>query len=310
MRSANYVEETTTSIAGTSGDGAITLTAVTNVPRFSTVFGTQATTIRYVIEDTVNKKFETGVGSVASNVLTRTLPQVTWDGTTYDDSTPTALQFGSSPTSGNIKVRLSATAESQSPNIFGTNTTLAGDSNWRNYPISNEMPWGSNGSGSTLTVNREYYLPYLLTQPGSLNGVQLEVTTAVAGANIKSALYSAGTGGLPTSKIVDFNVLSGATTGFKTDTTTGTWSPSGAVYLPAGWYYFAFITDQAIALRAGATNYRTSRNPLGRADAYGYAACAYASGNYTTGLPLTGAPSSLLGQATNSTFWVGLKVAS
>ena len=71
MRSADYVEETTTSIAGTSGDGAVTLTAVTSKPRLSTVFGTQATTIRYVIEDTSSKKFEQGLGSVSSNVLTR-----------------------------------------------------------------------------------------------------------------------------------------------------------------------------------------------------------------------------------------------
>ena len=38
MRAANYVEETTTSIAGTSGDGAVTLTQITSTPRFSTVF--------------------------------------------------------------------------------------------------------------------------------------------------------------------------------------------------------------------------------------------------------------------------------
>ena len=106
MRAANFIEETTTSIAGTNGDGAVTLSQITSRPRFSTVLGTQNTTVRYVIEDTVIFKYESGIGHVSSNVLTRTKPQVTWDGTTYTDVGTTALQFGSSPTSGNIRVRM------------------------------------------------------------------------------------------------------------------------------------------------------------------------------------------------------------
>ena len=293
MRSANYVEETTTSIAGTSGDGAITLTAVTNVPRFSTVFGTQATTLRYVIEDTVNKKFETGIGSVASNVLTRTKPQVTWDGTTYDDSTPAALQFGATPTSGNIKIRMSATAESQYPALTGTNSTIGAPNG---YEYSGEFITNNNGANHGVTADREVYLPYLLPISGLLNGVAFNVATLQAGKNCKTALYSVGTNGLPSAKIVDFNVTSLATTGFKTDTTTGTWSTGAPVYLTAGWYFIGFISDASTANITGfGANQRVQRNPLGRSDGYGYAASTWAAGNYTTGLPSTAAPTNLTG---------------
>ena len=80
MRSMDYVEMTTTSIAGTLGDGAVTCTAITNTPTFTLAFGAGAATVMYVIEDVVNKKFEKGIGSVAGNVLTRTKPQLTWSG--------------------------------------------------------------------------------------------------------------------------------------------------------------------------------------------------------------------------------------
>lgn len=310
MRSANYVEETTTSIAGTSGDGAITLTSITNTPRFSTVFGTQATTIRYVIEDTVNKKFETGVGSVASNVLTRTLPQVTWDGTTYDDSTPAAVQFGSSPASGNIKIRMGATAESQGVVMAGRNNTVAGDTNWRDYPITSNVVWFGNGTSGTLTAGTEYYTCYELLTSGRLTGVQINVTTAVALAGVKLSLYSCSQTGLPGAKLLDFNNLSGATTGYKADTTTGTWSPAGPMYLTAGWYYVGFIVDQAIAVSGSSGNGAAHRSPICRQGGYGYSNTVSVAGNYATGLPSTPAPTTMLNPGSSSLAapWVGLKV--
>lgn len=306
MRSANYVEETTTSIAGTSGDGAITLTAITNTPRFSTVFGTQATTIRYVIEDTVNKKFETGVGSVASNVLTRTRPQVTWDGTTYDDSTPAALQFGSSPASGNVKIRMGATAESQGPTIAGTNNSIGAPAG---YEYSGDLITNNNGASHTINTNREVYVPYLLPMSGLLTGFEFIVATAQAATNCKTALYSCGSGGLPSVKIVDFNVISLATTGSKTDTTTGTWSTGAPVFLTAGWYFVGFISDASTAQITGfGTNQRVQRNPLGRSDGYGYGASVWAAGSYATGLPTTPTPTNLNGAASSQGYIPRLRV--
>lgn len=312
MRSANYVEETTTSIAGTLGNGAVTLTAITNVPRLSTVFGTQATTIRYVIEDTVNKKFETGIGSVAANVLTRTHPQITWDGTTYHDSAPSALQFGATPNAGDIKIRLAATAESQAANLPGTNATVAGDSTWRDYPLSEGRAWNSNGTGYAMTADREYYVAYHLPMGGSLAGVQFEVTSGVASSNAKLALYSCASDGLPGAKIVDFTTTATVTATVKTDTATGSWSPAGPVWLTPGWYYVGILPSHGITVRGDSSSGAAQgRTPMGRKNGYGYGPGCYVAGSYATGLPAVpslGSATMLDLGITGSSLWLGLKV--
>ena len=306
MRSANYVEETTTSIAGTSGDGAITLTAVTNVPRFSTVFGTQATTLRYVIEDTVNKKFETGIGSVASNVLTRTKPQVTWDGTTYDDSTPAALQFGATPTSGNIKIRLSATAESQGIYVPPVQTTIAGASDWQDYQISAHYNAANSFGSQTIAANTEYYVLYRLEKGGTLTGKRINITSGTG--NIKQALYSLGSNGLPNAKIVEFTALNVASTGNKTDTATGSWSPAGEVRLVPGWYAVGIIADAVIGVTI-TNGSNTVQTPFGRVNTYGDASTVTASGSYATGLPATPTPTAMpANSGIGSGILTGLKV--
>jgi hypothetical protein len=314
MRAANYVAETTTSIAGTSGNGAVTLTAITSTPRLSTVFGTQATVIKYVIEDTVNKKFERGIGSVASNVLTRTKVQETWDGTTYTVASPTALQFGSSPTSGNVIVRMAPTADAIPGVIDVTQSTVAGDATWRDYPFSGAYH-STSGTGSTaiLVAGTEYYSYYELKAAGNLKGVQFEVKTLVAASNMKLALYSVGSDGLPGAKIVDFVTTSTATTGVKTDTATGSWSPATAILLNPGWYVIGYISDGAIAISTSGTGSNFQRQtPLGRKNSYGNSGGLSVAGNYATGLPAAASVGggTMLDPAGNglSAAWFGLKV--
>jgi len=314
MRSANFVEETTTSIAGTAGNGAITLTGIASVPRFSTVFGTQATTIRYVIEDTVGKRFETGIGSVAANVLTRTRPQVTWDGTTYDDSTPAPIAFGSTPASGNVKVRLSATAESQGVVMPGSNTVVAGgEPFWQTTPITQHIRTNTNGNSAPAAANTEYYWLYQLTKTGLLDRVGLSVGVAGVGALVKTALYSLGPNGLAGRKIVDFNIIDCSTTGGKTDSATSTWSTAGPVWLTPGWYAIGMIASVGFSVwgasPAGAV---ISSTPYGRATGYGDSSLVRISGkSYDTGLP---AEPSYAGAALVSAHesisgaWIGLGV--
>lgn len=311
MRSANYVEETTTSIAGTSGDGAITLTAITSTPRFSTVFGTQATTIRYVIEDTVLKKFETGIGSVSANVLTRTRPQVTWDGTTYDDSTPTALQFGAAPASGNVKIRLSATAESQGTTRPAFQNLVAGDSTWDAYPVSATQNTNNATYFGIMTAGTEYYSMYKLEQAGLLTGRRFQVSATGAG-SIKAALYPMNHLGLPGQKIVDFVTTSVSTSGVKTDSATGSWAPATGIMLTPGYYFIGQISDVAPSLLRGQASAFVS---LSKKGVYGYSDTLSIAGNYATGLPslpaLTGGV--LVDPGASNTpvlFWLGLRVES
>lgn len=312
MRSANFVEETTTSIAGAGGNGAITLTAIASTPRFSTVFGTQATTIRYVIEDTVGKRFETGIGSVASNVLTRTRPQVTWDGTTYDDSTPAPIAFGSAPATGNIKVRLSATAESQGANMPGVNTTLTGGGLFQQYPVSRTIRTATNGGTNVFAGNTEYYWAYKLDHAGLMDGVAVDVMTA-GGTGLKLALYSLGSDGLPAAKIVNFNTLSTATTGERTDTATGTWVPAGPQWLMPGWYAIGGISDAAIGVRStNMPSFAYSGTPFNRAGGYGDAFMISIGGkSYATGLPDAPSMAGASLRGDNVTLvgsWIGLRV--
>lgn len=314
MRSANFVEETTTSIAGTAGDGAITLTGIASVPRFSTVFGTQATTIRYVIEDTVGKRFETGIGSVAGNVLTRTRPQVTWNGTTYDDSTPAPVAFGSAPASGNIRVRLSATAESQGANMPGLNAALvAAGGLFQQYPMTRTLRTQNSGSAGNLVAGTLYYWVYKLDHAGLLDGMAVDVMTA-GGTGLKLALYSLGTNGLPNEKIVDFNVISTSTTGERTDTATGTWAPAGPVWLQAGWYAVGGISDGACGLRGlSPVTTAVTSSPFARAGGYGDSyMISINSQSYAAGLPAVASLAGAALRGDNNSLcgaWVGLRVA-
>lgn len=312
MQSADYVAETTTSIAGTSGDGAVTLTAITNRPRLSTVFGTTKRWVRYVIEDTVNHKFEQGIGSVTSNVLTRTRPQVTWDGTTWSDKAPAALQFGSSPTSGNIVIRLAATAEGTPAVIDARQASVAGDSNWRDYRFSAHCDGAMPAySSMALTADREYYFAHRLDTPGLLSGLQLEVTTLVASSNLKWALYDVGSDGLPGSKIVDGNIIDTSTTGFKADTTKSTWTPSNGIWLNPGWYCIGILPSAAISVRSA--NYKGGQTPFGLSSiSYGHGDCIFASGSYATGLPADASAHAAGGtmqpKNANNVIYIGLKV--
>ncbi len=304
MRFANYVEETTTSIAGTNGDGAITLTAVTGRPRFSTVFGAGPVTVRYAIEAPASNMLETGVGVVSSNVLTRTRPQTTWSGSTWVDQSPSALQFGSSPSSGDVRIRMAALAQDVYPVIPGVQSTLSGDANWRDYPISgNRVCHTTATAGSALTANLEYYGMYLLNRAGVLTGAQLQVGTASAG-NLKWALYEMDSTGLPAAKIVDFTTITTmGSTGYKTDTA---FTP---VTLTPGWYAIGYIVDSTPTLNGVQDYAGRHATPLGRAGTYGYGHTCYVAGSYSAGLP---AVANLSGGALLSAHvnepWLGLRV--
>ena len=315
MRAANGILETTTSIAGTLGDGAITLTAIANTPRISSAFGTGATQVRYVIRKGSTGAFETGQGVADTNVLTRTRPMVTWNGSAWADTgTISPLQFGSTPTSGDVTVMLSPLAESTAPVIPARQNSIAGDANWRDYPLSSHCQVASSsGTGGALTAGNEYYAYHRLDVSGSLVGIQFSVSTLVAASNMKLALYAIGSAGLPATKIVDFVTVATATTGLKTDTATGSWTPATGINLTPGWYAIGFINSHSISILGSPPGNNTvSQTPLGRKNAYGYGNTITIAGSYATGLPAVAnvAAGSILdcGSTSLSSPWIGLKI--
>lgn len=313
MRSANFIEETTTSIAGASGDGDVTLTAIAGVPRLSTAFGTRATMIRYVMEDTVGKRFETGLGLVEGNVLTRVRPQVTWDGTTYDDSTPAPIAFGAAPAVGNIKIRLAATAESVATTRPGVNRTVLGaDSFWQEYPLTAERRSNTNFGAAGITLNTNYYWCYNLDRAGLLTGIGTVVWTPQPGALLKLALYSIGRSGLPERKIVDFNPIDISTSSSKANTTTNLWIPAGPMWLTPGWYAIGGIVNvSGVQLAASSPSGTVGSTPFGRVGGYGDGMMIRSSGDYAAGLPEVPTFSGAIlesGHINTGGVWIGLRV--
>lgn len=280
MRLANLVKETTTSIAGTSGNGAVTLTAISGFPRFSTYYGSGPVVVPYTIYDESNAKFETGIGSLSSNVLTRTLPQVTWDGSTLDESSPSPLQFGSTPTSGNVIISITPTAERMAPFMVAKQSVISGDS-WSDYPVLGGcgVHYGT-GYSAPITADREYYQYTKILHAGLLVGAQLQVSSAVASSNLKWRFYDIGPDGLPLNKLLDFTTISTASTGIKTDTA---FTP---IKVTPGFYVTGIITNDAIGLQMiNGTNASIVESPLGRKDGYGKSIAFYQSGSYSIGLP-------------------------
>lgn len=317
MRAANFIQETTTSIAGTLGDGAVTLTAISLKPRISSALGTAKRWVRYVIEKPSTGQCEQGLGTVTSNVLTRTRPQTTWTGSAWADGSGgavTALQFGSTPTAGDVIVRLAATAEGQAAVMHARQSTVAADSTWRDYPISSVNIFHSNGTQGTMAADTEYYHAIKVEAAGLLNGVQFNVT-ASAGTGMKCALYDLGYDGLPGEKIVSFTGFATTSTGVKTDTATGSWSPALPVWLVPGWYVVGFISDGAVGIAGASGNGVCGQSPFGRKNGYGYSSTlSIGSKSYSTGLPsspsMSGATTLDPGGNALAAPWIGLKVVA
>lgn len=312
MRTPDFVEEMAASIAGTSGDGAITTAARGTRPRLSNAIGNGAARVRYTIEQTSTGKLETGVGTMTAGVLVRTRPQVTWDGTTYMDAskgTVVPLQFGATPAANDVLVRIAATAEMISPAMHGRLKTINGDA-WRDFRVSAHINQAGPGTLPSLTANREYYACYRNDIAGTLDGVQVEVGTAINPSTLALALYNMGTDGLPTTKILDFNVIDTSTSGFKTDTATGTWSSGGPIWLTPGWYMVGFIASAATPLRCAAATSGGgwAPTPLGRGSSYGHSDTLWAAGSGIA-MPAAPAPTNMLApDSSGSRCYLGLRV--
>jgi hypothetical protein len=311
-RAANFVQETTTSIAGTSGDGAVTTTAISLSPRLSNALGTQATTVRYVIQQASTGKAESGIGVISANVLTRSRPQITWDGTTFKDASTGAvapLQFGSSPTAGDVVIRIAPLAESAPMAQPGRQTLIAGDGVWDNYPFSRHLIPNNNGQAVSFSADREYYACYYNEVPGLLVGSQIDLMSGTG--NLKRAVYDVNSSGLPGNKILTLNNVTLSGTGAKTDTASGTWIPAGGIWIPAGWLVLGFISDAAFTMRGAPMG--QAHTLYNRVNGYGFTDTLWKAGSYAAGLPavpnLTGG-SMGTPTGTNGCAWLGLKVVA
>ena len=265
MQRANFVEEAASSIAGVNGNGAVTIVAVDGLPRVSNVYGAGTVFIPYIIEDTVNKRMETGLGSVTAGVLTRLKPQTTWDNatSTYSNLSPAPLAFGSNPAAGTVRVRIALTAEAAAPVHPGMITGLSGqDPSWNQYPLSPHLG-AHTGAGASISTNpgTEYHTYYRLDYPGQLMGMQCDVYSPNAAGLIRMALFDLGPDALPARKLAQTHWLDGATSGLKTASDPSLWVSGSAVWLTPGWYTLMYQTAYGITIRGLLNSNSTGGGP-------------------------------------------------
>lgn len=318
MRAVNFVQQAASSIAGTNGDGAVTMEAITGSPTFAQA---GARSLRYVMEQKSTGTMESGLGSITAGVLTRAKPQVTWDGTTFKDGSGgvavTPLQFGSAPAAGDVVIRSAPTAEDRAPVLHARSSVVIGGEPWREYPISAHLHQANGGAAVSLVAGIQYYAVYRVETAGLLTGVQFEVMgAAVNPSNVRLGLYEIGVNGMPGSLLATFNPANTSTTGIKTDTAVNTWAPAGGVYLTPGWVVIGVLADAAVQLRCGAGNLITQApSPYGKTGAYGQGYVLSVSQPYSSGLqaafPNAGQTWPGNGSANNlNNIWIGLKVAA
>jgi hypothetical protein len=293
MSRADFIQMTTASIAGTGGNGAVTMSQVTtpvNSPTFTQVFGASARLVDYTIIDSVAGKWEKGYGAVAANVLTRSTIHETYDGTTWNNTSATALAFGASPNAGNVVIRLAPTADAFMPVPPAINRTIGSDG-FLGYQLSAHTTAFGGQSSNPLSASVEYYAPFLLLVRGKVDGVCISITSAgTLGNSVKLGLYEVGTDGLPGPPITLFNAIPVASTGLITDTTAATWSVNaGPLRLTPGWYYLGLMTNDTsfrFECDSGSAQ-QIAYNPTGRQGGYGFGTglSKAAQNSYATGLP-------------------------
>jgi hypothetical protein len=220
---SNWTKATTT----TTGTDTLTLSAVTGFPLPSDVFGVNSY-VQYSLLDANGSK-EAGIGQVAaSNMLVRTRIVATWDGSTYSDVTPSALNLSA----GTHQVFITPLTDGFfEPLAFPTTFAAAAAS--RN--VSSCHLYGAPAT-TTLTLGTLYGVPFRLECAGVLTHMGVWVNTAGAGSQILVGLYDVKPDGHP-GKLL-------ATTGSPLDSTsTGLKMNAVAeqIRLKPGWYWTGLL---------------------------------------------------------------------
>lgn len=237
---------------GTGGSSTITLASVTGFPQFTSAFGTSGTLfVDYQIAEYTDatfstlKNYEAGIGSLvlSTNVLTRTLPNVTYNGTTYNMVNPTALTFGN--TAANFIITFGGASDTQKRGLSSTfNVTSAGSDIWQ--PFNTRVTYDSNNSTFTLTNGNLLFIPveYIYTKP--ITQVAVDVTTLAASSNLRMGIYDTDTAtGGPVNLITEFTsggAIATTATGFRAVTMA---SP---FWTPPGFYWLCLQADNSTAV--------------------------------------------------------------
>lgn len=230
MRFFPGIEETTT----TTGTGTLTLTATTGRGRFSDAF-VDGDLCGYTIVDGDNLEF--GIGTyTASNQLARTQVISTLVSGTYTAQSATAITLAA----GTKLVYHSAVA--MSPAEMGPPGSAGGQHYFSNH----------DGALTTdlISKDRIIYRRFHLRAWATWSGLACQVTSAAPASSLaRMGIYACTADGDPGRKVAQTAEFAIDSTGTKEQAFEG-----GAMQLPLGDYYMAFIADDNVTLVTNTKN--------------------------------------------------------
>lgn len=235
---ANGIKQTST----TSGTGALTIANVTGSVPLAAAFaiGQLFAYSIYTGGDSAPAFREAGLGYLsASNTLVRAKVSATFDGSTYNQSSPTATDFGGASVTI-ICTPHAGTLESMLPTVDKTSASVARyiQSAGRNM----------NQTSLALSPLRLYYMPFLLKTAAPIVSLMLSVGTAgAASTTARLGLYAMTENGYPGQLLATTGALDVSTTGQKVGTL------ATPLNLPPGWYVLAVVSDGGPSVNAATT---------------------------------------------------------
>jgi len=250
---------------GTGGSGTLTLTSVTGYPQITDVFGASGTlNVNYTIAEYTDStlvtlsKYESGFGSIvlSTNVLTRSIPRVSWSsGGSYDATAPAAVSFGN--TAANVRVMLtSGHVNTRSvfsrPHDGSTGASLDG---WGLF--DDKQQWDTNAATITLADGTKYWWPVDYINPRQITQVAVRVTTGQPAKTGRLGIYDQDTStGLAGNLISEFT--SGGQISLASNNTFASVTPT-ALWVPPGNYWLCFQSDATSATIVTIRPYGNSR---------------------------------------------------
>lgn len=254
----NWIQASITTVTSGSPD-TLTLADVSGFPNFDDIFGTSGTTpimLFTIIEFTDNTRSAIskaqlvyGYITLSTMVLTQTKIIATWNGTTYDNTSPAELTF----TAGADTTRVFQGVSDMMPNYSFVRAQYDGE--FGHPDGATDLYYPSNHieeapSSNAFTADTVYFTPFWWNfgMDREITRAGVMVDTTDSGKAVRAALYAIdeANNGLPGKLIADFGTFS-LTTQALVVNTSGSWtSPSAAFKLPPAWYYAAFVSNSNV----------------------------------------------------------------
>lgn len=231
----NWIKQTTT----TTGTGALTLSAVSGFPTFSSQFAASERFAYAIVDDATGGPIERGIGYIdGSGNLVREKPMATFVGGVYTGVNPSAANLPS----GTKRVVCAAGAQTA---LTSSPAAFAGT-----YKGYGDIFVTASAGSTTMTADRVYIVPFAAAVDADIDGVLFRVVTAgAAGKLAKAAIYSVGPDGMPGVKLAESNSVAVDSTGVKSCDFTR--------FRPPPRFFVCWLTDGAPVIQTIGTHFES-----------------------------------------------------